>query len=136
MPKLTLPELDDFYADLVKDPNLLRVVALSRGVQPARGRCSAGSQPRRDREFLPGPTFCLDDYLSVFLSSCYLGIRKPDEETYRLALDITQRHPEECLFIDDRAVNMECADRVGIPIIRFHDPAQLKDDLELRGVTV
>ena len=42
------------------------------------------------------------------------------------------RHPEECLFIDDRAVNVECADRVGIPT----DPAQLKDDLELRGVTV
>jgi hypothetical protein len=33
-------------------------------------------------------------------------------------------------------VNVECADRVGIPTIQFHDPAQLKDDLELRGVTV
>ena len=42
----------------------------------------------------------------------------------------------ECLFIDDRAVNVECANRVGIPTIQFHDPAQLKDDLELRGVTV
>jgi fructose-bisphosphate aldolase, class I len=29
--KLTLPELDDFYADLVKHPNVLRVVALSGG---------------------------------------------------------------------------------------------------------
>ena len=36
----------------------------------------------------------------------------------------------------DRAGNVECADRVGIPTIQFHDPAQLKDDLELRGVTV
>jgi hypothetical protein len=51
-------------------------------------------------------------------------------------LDITQRHPEERLFIDDRAVNVECADRVGIPTIQLHDPAQLKDDLELRGVTI
>jgi putative hydrolase of the HAD superfamily len=72
----------------------------------------------------------------VFLSSCYLGIRKPGEEVYRLALDITQRHPEECLFIDDPAVDVECADRVEVPPIQFHDPAQLKDDLELRGVTV
>jgi fructose-bisphosphate aldolase class I len=31
MLKLTLPELDDFYADLVKHPNVLRVVALSGG---------------------------------------------------------------------------------------------------------
>jgi hypothetical protein len=34
-----------------------------------------------------------------------------------------------------RTVNVECADRVGIPTIQFHHPAQLKDDLELRGVT-
>jgi putative hydrolase of the HAD superfamily len=52
-------------------------------------------------------TFGLDEYFSVFLSFCYLGIRKPIEEIYRLTLDITQRHPEECLFIDDRAVNVE-----------------------------
>jgi fructose-bisphosphate aldolase class I len=31
MLKLTLPEIDDFYADLVKHPNILRVVALSGG---------------------------------------------------------------------------------------------------------
>lgn len=80
--------------------------------------------------------FGLAEYFSVFLSSCYLGIRKPDEEIYRLALDITQRQPEECLFIDDRAVNVESAHRIGIPTIHFHDPAQLKDDLESRGVAV
>ena len=62
-------------------------------------------------------------------------MRRSDEEIYRLAVDTTQRHPEECLFIDDRTVNVECADRVGIPTIQFHQPAQLKDDLELRGVT-
>lgn len=50
----------------------------------------------------------------------------PDEEIHRLDLDTTQRHPEECLCIDDRAVNVECADRVGIPTIQFHDPAQLE----------
>ena len=31
MLKLTLPEVDDFYADLVSHPNILRVVALSGG---------------------------------------------------------------------------------------------------------
>ena len=31
MLKLTLPERDDFYADLVDHPNVLRVVALSGG---------------------------------------------------------------------------------------------------------
>ena len=31
MLKLTLPEIDDFYADLVRHPKVLRVVALSGG---------------------------------------------------------------------------------------------------------
>jgi hypothetical protein len=36
MLKLTLPELDDFYADLVKHPNVLRVVTLSGGTAGTR----------------------------------------------------------------------------------------------------
>jgi fructose-bisphosphate aldolase, class I len=39
MLKLTLPELDDFYADLVEHPNILRVVALSGGY--SRGDANA-----------------------------------------------------------------------------------------------
>jgi fructose-bisphosphate aldolase, class I len=35
MVKLTLPELDDFYADLVGHPNVLRLVALSGGYSRA-----------------------------------------------------------------------------------------------------
>src|SRR5437899_1778847 len=41
----------------------------------------------------------------AFFSSCYLGARKPDEAIYRLALGVTQRAPEECGVIDDRALN-------------------------------
>jgi fructose-bisphosphate aldolase, class I len=39
MLKLTLPELDDFYAELVEHPNVLRVVALSGGY--SRGDANA-----------------------------------------------------------------------------------------------
>ncbi|HZR18758.1 MAG TPA: fructose bisphosphate aldolase [Verrucomicrobiae bacterium] len=35
--KLTLPEQDDFYADCVKDPKVVRVVALSGGYSRAEG---------------------------------------------------------------------------------------------------
>jgi fructose-bisphosphate aldolase class I len=34
MVKLTLPEIDDFYVDLVGHPNVLRVLALSGGYGP------------------------------------------------------------------------------------------------------
>ena len=58
--------------------------------------------------------FHLRDYFALFFSSCFLGIRKPDEKIYRLALDVIQRGPEECLFVDDRTLNVNCARRLGM----------------------
>lgn len=78
--------------------------------------------------------FKLRDYFQVFLSSCYLGVRKPDDGIYRLALHISQREPRECIFVDDRALNLECAKDLGMKTIQFHDPAQLQDDLRRFGV--
>ncbi len=78
--------------------------------------------------------FKLRDYFQVFLSSCYLGVRKPDDGIYRLALHISQREPGECIFIDDRPLNLECAKELGMQTIHFQNPAQLKDDLRRLGV--
>jgi putative hydrolase of the HAD superfamily len=79
--------------------------------------------------------FGLRNYFDVFFSSCFLGVKKPDEAIYRLALQITQRPPEECLFIDDRALNLECARNcVGMRTIHFHDPAQLQRELQELGI--
>ena len=80
--------------------------------------------------------FGLDEHFSMFLSSCYLGIKKPDEDIYQVALDITQCLPEDCLFIDDRAVNLECAELVGLRSIQYHDAAQLQTDLARHGVHI
>jgi len=44
MLKLTLPEVDDFYADLVAHPNVLRVVALSGGYSRAEANVRLASQ--------------------------------------------------------------------------------------------
>jgi len=81
-------------------------------------------------------TFRLRDYFSVFLSSCYVGMRKPDEEIYQLAVDVTQRHPEQCVFIDDRELNLECADLAGIRPVHFQNAEQLRSSLGELGVTV
>lgn len=80
--------------------------------------------------------FGLQKYFDAFLSSCYLGIRKPDEGIYRHALDITQRKPEECVFIDDRALNLECAQELGMRTIQFKDAAQLERDLRQMAIAV
>ena len=81
-------------------------------------------------------TFGLQNIFSAFFSSCFLGIRKPDEAIYRLALQVTQREAEECLFIDDREVNLECPREMGIPTILFKDASQLREELDEHEIAV
>ncbi len=78
--------------------------------------------------------FGLRKYFAVFLSSCFLGVRKPEGAIYRLALRITQRRPEECLFIDDRPLNLECAQRLGMCTVQHQNPAELRSELLRYGV--
>ncbi|MCL5744368.1 MAG: HAD family phosphatase [Acidobacteria bacterium] len=78
----------------------------------------------------------LRDYFIAFLSSCYLGVRKPDEKIYRLALGITQREAAESLFVDDRALNVESAERLGMRAIRYESPAQLREALRKYAIDV
>jgi putative hydrolase of the HAD superfamily len=72
--------------------------------------------------------FHLGDYFTAFFSSAFLGVRKPDEKIYQMALEITQRRPDECLFVDDRELNVESARRSGMQAIQFRNPAQLRQD--------
>ena len=53
--------------------------------------------------------FGLRNIFRIFFSSCFVGLRKPEAGIYRLALDVTQFPAEHCCFIDDRALNLECA---------------------------
>ena len=80
--------------------------------------------------------FGLQRYFPVFFSSCFLGLRKPDEAIYRMVLQISQRTPEECIFIDDREVNLECPRELGIKTILFKDAAQLRTELISQGVAL
>lgn len=78
--------------------------------------------------------FGLRHYFPVFFSSCFLGLRKPDEAIYRTALQVTQRQPAECIFIDDREVNLECPRELGLRTIHFQDAMQLRRELGENGV--
>ena len=78
--------------------------------------------------------FDLSKCFSVFFSSCFLGLRKPDEVIYRAALNILQRPAEQCLFIDDREVNLECPRELGLHTIHFQDAGQLRRELGENGV--
>lgn len=79
--------------------------------------------------------FHLREYFEAFFSSCYLRLRKPHAEIYQLALKITQCEPQECILVDDRGLNLECARELGINGVEYKNLTQLRDDLARLGVT-
>ena len=78
--------------------------------------------------------FDLRSIFDVFISSCFVRLRKPDPAIYRHALDLTQRFPEECCFIDDRAENLVPAQKLGMHTIRMSSAHELQEELQKLGV--
>src|SRR5207302_3880666 len=78
--------------------------------------------------------FGLREIFDLFVSSCFVGLRKPEEGIYRLALEITQKSPQECCFIDDRPLNLESAQRLGMQTIQMRGAASLIEELHKLGV--
>jgi putative hydrolase of the HAD superfamily len=73
---------------------------------------------------------CID----VALSSCYLGLRKPQPAIYKRGLDILGGPAGRKLFIDDRAENAAAAAAAGMTAIRFECAGQLHAQLATLGV--
>lgn len=73
--------------------------------------------------------FGLRKIFQLFVSSCFVGLRKPESDIYRLALDLTQFPADECCFIDDRPLNLECAAQLGMHAIPMKSLDQLRSDL-------
>ena len=72
----------------------------------------------------------------VFFSSCYVRSRKPEATIFRVALEVSQRPPEECLFIDDRPLNLEVPRRLGMNVIHYKDAEGLLAELRNYDVEV
>ena len=102
----------------------------------ASGNCMLGclnNEAREPNEFRFAK-FGLRDYFEVALSSCYMGLRKPQLEIYRRALDILGKPAERILFIDDRKENAAAAEAAGMKTICFEGAEPLRRGLETLGV--
>jgi putative hydrolase of the HAD superfamily len=58
--------------------------------------------------------FGLHECFDAFVSSCTVGLRKPDPELFRLAPALAHFAPANCLFFDDRLFHVESARRAGM----------------------
>lgn len=59
-------------------------------------------------------TFGLDALADTFISSCFVGMRKPDSDIFRLALNLSQTNPSQVIFIDNTAMFVQVAEALGI----------------------
>lgn len=58
--------------------------------------------------------FKLHRCFDAFISSCEVGIRKPDPRIFKLAMGVALAAPEQCYYFDDRPMLVEAAGRLGI----------------------
>lgn len=76
----------------------------------------------------------LSRYLKWSFVSCHTGVRKPDSEAFLGPAARLGVVPSDCLFIDDRPINVEAARAVGMDAILKQDAAQVRAELVQRGL--
>jgi len=73
-------------------------------------------------------------HFDVLVWSYQLHMAKPDPAIYRYTLRELGTQPEETLFIDDRAVNVEAANAMGMKAMVFTNVGRLRADLIAQGL--
>ena len=70
---------------------------------------------------------------NVFMSHVE-KLRKPDKKAFLNALRKMRAKPEECVFVDDVAANVEAASRLGMRGVLFKSVDKLKEDFARLGI--
>jgi putative hydrolase of the HAD superfamily len=66
----------------------------------------------------------VDEIFETVVDSGFVGCRKPESKIYALTLERIGMRAENCLFVDDVAVNCEGAERAGMTAVHFQDNEQ------------
>lgn len=74
--------------------------------------------------------FKLHELFDGFFSSCYLGVRKPDPRIFKMAMEIAQVKPHECVYFDDRPMLVNAAKKLGMNAILHENFETTKNILE------
>ena len=65
--------------------------------------------------------FKLDEFVDSFISSCFVHIRKPDADIFRLALDIAQAPARQVVYVENTPMFVNIAEGLGIRSILHTD---------------
>jgi putative hydrolase of the HAD superfamily len=65
--------------------------------------------------------FKLDRFVDAFVCSCFVHVRKPDADMFRLALDISQAPARQVVYIENTPMFVQIAEGLGIRSILHTD---------------
>ena len=80
--------------------------------------------------------FHLGSFVDFFVSSCFVHFRKPDEDIFKLALDMVQVEPSACVYVDDRPLFVEVARKLGMASIHHKNLESTQQALEAHGLSL
>ncbi|MFD1141024.1 HAD family hydrolase [Larkinella insperata] len=101
------------FAQSVELPNMLEWLIEWKKANPQIRILSINNEGRELNDYRI-KKFKLHRCFDAFISSCEVGMRKPDPGIFRLAMGVAQASPEQCLYFDDRLMLVEAARRLGI----------------------
>ncbi|QCW78629.1 HAD family hydrolase [Streptomyces sp. S6] len=119
-----------------KVPVASRMVALARAARAAGHRLALLSNSFGLDPFNPYEHVGIWDLFDVHVVSELVGLAKPDSAIYQLTLELIGVPAEQCVFVDDHAVNLPPAAELGITTVHATDEDISVAELEaLLGVT-
>jgi putative hydrolase of the HAD superfamily len=65
--------------------------------------------------------FKLDEFVDAFISSCFVHLRKPDADIFKLALDVAQTPARQIVYIENTPLFVQIAEGMGIRSILHTD---------------
>jgi putative hydrolase of the HAD superfamily len=65
--------------------------------------------------------FKLDDIVDAYISSCYVHLRKPDADIFRLALDVAHTPAQQVAYVENTAMFVKIATGLGIRSVLHTD---------------
>jgi putative hydrolase of the HAD superfamily len=76
----------------------------------------------------------LDGFVDFFVSSCFVHLRKPDADIFRLALDIVQVPARQIVYIENTPLFVQVAEDLGIRSILHTDYRSTRAELASLGL--
>jgi len=65
--------------------------------------------------------FKLDNIVDAYISSCYVHLRKPDADIFRLALDVAHTPAQQVAYVENTSLFVEIATGLGIRTVLHTD---------------